>query len=450
MKRFVFGSCVLALLVACESGTTYKKFPSDNDQLAGGDELLNDDGQLINDDGQLINDDGQLINDDGEPINDDGQVVTDDGEWPDGSDGEWPDGSDGEWPDWSDGEWPDGSDGEWPDGSDGEWPDGSDGEWPDWSDGEWPDWSDGEWPDDGPIPVDDGPIGPDDDMVNSCGSNENCEETEYCAKPAGTCMTFLAGTCEERPQMCPPLYSPVCGCDGQTYSSECDAHGAGVNVDYSGECNTTPGCYSDEECIDGSGEAKQFCLYEVGVCSGPGTCTEIPAMCGEIYSPVCGCDMMTYENECLANQAGVSVMYEGACQEEKFSTLSFYYDQSTMNAPEAKVVVVNGDATVEFPTADLMTRTTFTGGVYFRTTFYGTTDDGSKIEFQLRAYSIGWSIPKTFSLDGTNNYARWTKTGNVVMGDLSGDVTITQYQRDDDIIVLMEVGGDMLTFTPAN
>lgn len=437
MKRLMLGVCVLALFAACESGTTLKKFLPDNDQIAGGDDLLNDDGQLINDDGQLINDDGQLINDDGQIINDDGQVITDDDEWPDG---EWPDGYDGEWPDGSDGEWPDWSDGEWPDGSDGEWPDGSDGEWPDGSDGEWPDWSDGEWPDD--------------DMVNSCGTDDNCGETEYCAKPAGTCEAYLAGTCEVRPEMCPPVYSPVCGCDGQTYGSECDAHAAGVNVDFAGECGTTPGCYSNEECAS-SGSTPQFCLYEVGACYGPGTCTDYPGICGDIYSPVCGCDYQTYQNDCMAYSAGVSVMYEGECKEEKYSTLSFYYDQGTMNAPEAMVVVVNGDETIEFPTADLMTRTTFgswpNNGVYFRTTFYGTTDDGSKIEFQLKVLSSSWTLPNNpyvTTLDGADNYARWTKVGNVVMGDLSGEVTITQYARDGDIITLMNVSGDYLTFVP--
>jgi hypothetical protein len=31
---------------------------------------------------------------------------------------------------------------------------------------------------------------------------------------------------------------PVCGCNGLTYSSACDANGAGVSIAYSGECGS--------------------------------------------------------------------------------------------------------------------------------------------------------------------------------------------------------------------
>lgn len=456
MKKLLWLLCLLAF-AACDDGATVKKPGPDNTVVTDqdyilpdsddptGDDLLNDDGQLINDDGQIINDDGQIINDDGQIINDDNEVVNDDGEVvPD--DDETSDQSDGS----------DGSDFIVTD--DGPLPFDDDPAWPD--DGPMPFDDDPVWPDDGPMPTDDGPIGPDQDWTDdvkpdddsttvTCGDNNNCKQNEYCAKPAGTCGTFLAGTCEDRPELCPPLYSPVCGCDGQTYSSECDAHSAGVNVDYSGECGGEPGCYSNEECGDSSGNLKQFCLYDVGVCWGPGTCTEYPTTCGDIYAPVCGCDYVTYENECMAHISGVSVMYEGECKEEKYSTLYYYYDQDTMNAPEAKIVIETEDGAVEFIGADLMTRTTsgYTT-VYLDTVFYGLTDDGSKIEFHLKLSTIGWSIPKTVTLDGGDNYARWTRLGNELVGDLYGDVTIQQYNREDTVITLIEINGDYLSYTP--
>ena len=40
------------------------------------------------------------------------------------------------------------------------------------------------------------------------------------------------------PSVCPTLYEPVCGVDGITYSNDCVAGVAGVEIDYSGICRT--------------------------------------------------------------------------------------------------------------------------------------------------------------------------------------------------------------------
>ena len=35
--------------------------------------------------------------------------------------------------------------------------------------------------------------------------------------------------------------------------------------------------------------------------------------CNEVYHPVCGCDHMTYSNECNAQNAGILSWMEGEC-----------------------------------------------------------------------------------------------------------------------------------------
>ena len=68
-----------------------------------------------------------------------------------------------------------------------------------------------------------------------------CDSGDFCQLASGTCQTFAAqfsGTCQTTPVTCQPISSPVCGCDGNDYANECEAHSIGVNVAYAGECIT--------------------------------------------------------------------------------------------------------------------------------------------------------------------------------------------------------------------
>lgn len=102
------------------------------------------------------------------------------------------------------------------------------------------------------------------------------------------------------------------------------------------ECECLPGNCTDRDsdevkelrCTRGDSTCigKTFCRYADGVCGdSSGRCMEMPKSCNRSFLQVCGCNGMTYNNECEANSVGISVDYEGACG-EKSDDDEYYYD----------------------------------------------------------------------------------------------------------------------------
>jgi hypothetical protein len=162
------------------------------------------------------------------------------------------------------------------------------------------------------IPIEPEPVG--------CTTNADCLDADaFCAKPAGDCDGV--GVCEGRPVICPLIWAPVCGCDGQTYGNACEARGAGVNVDFAGECPPpVTDCWTNDDCraaptTDPSvALSGAFCAKPAGACDGPGVCTARPELCLDVWLPVCGCDGRTYGNDCYAHRNGVNVAHAGECE----------------------------------------------------------------------------------------------------------------------------------------
>jgi len=147
-----------------------------------------------------------------------------------------------------------------------------------------------------PSPIEPVPVG--------CVDNNECTDGEYCAMDG--CDAAL-GTCTLRPEACDLIWAPVCGCDGETYSDACFAAAAGVNVAAAGACPVAR-CWANTMC-----ELGEYCLYD-GCAAETGRCARRPRTCRDGWSPVCGCDGITYSNDCYAALAGVTVDHEGECR----------------------------------------------------------------------------------------------------------------------------------------
>ncbi|MFQ5478669.1 MAG: Kazal-type serine protease inhibitor domain-containing protein [Candidatus Binatia bacterium] len=145
-----------------------------------------------------------------------------------------------------------------------------------------------------------------------------CSTGEWQCNDAGTNSTCLLNgqacdCCDPRTE--PGQFgNPLCI---EGYS--CCANGEWRCNDASGQSTCR---FEGERCSDVCGgiqgigcDAGEYCMLEEGqcCCDFQGLCTSIPGQCPAVIDPVCGCDGVTYNNDCEAARAGVSVDHRGRC-----------------------------------------------------------------------------------------------------------------------------------------
>lgn len=187
---------------------------------------------------------------------------------------------------------------------------------------------------------------------------------------------------------CPTVFMPVCGCDGNTYNNACEAYNHyGITSWANGPCSAASSCKADFK-IRSQGLAFHFdntsagtnlsCLWDFGDGTTSSDCepdhhfpqpgrylvclTVSSAICHDsycipitisaqnqacrdstllsnrlcpiVYKPVCGCDGVTYSNECAAlNYAGVTSWTQGLCSPASALTCRAFFGFSTIPSP---------------------------------------------------------------------------------------------------------------------
>ncbi|MCC6558685.1 MAG: hypothetical protein IT372_37595 [Polyangiaceae bacterium] len=130
---------------------------------------------------------------------------------------------------------------------------------------------------------------------NECGGIGGipCAADEYCDYGDNSCGADDGlGVCKPRPQGCPDVYMPACGCDGTVYGNECDANGAGSDISAYGGCTPPAGTFACGYTFCATGQ--QYCQRSVSDVGGEPDiymCMDLPAGCGDcacLASEPCG------------------------------------------------------------------------------------------------------------------------------------------------------------------
>jgi hypothetical protein len=86
---------------------------------------------------------------------------------------------------------------------------------------------------DAPVGMGEGPLHAPYPPEYACFEHEQCGGDFYCLFYPCAIET---GYCMPRPDGCPEIYAPVCGCNGVTYGNACFAAAAGMGIEYEGPC----------------------------------------------------------------------------------------------------------------------------------------------------------------------------------------------------------------------
>lgn len=177
---------------------------------------------------------------------------------------------------------------------------------------------------------------------NACTSNDDCGEDTFCYfVDAASCGDAAAGLCKARPIGCETApQGEVCGCDGETYPSACEAELAGATVASQGACIIdgcdAVTCQNGGTCSDPLGPETWECACPAGF---SGDLCEISSQCSDADA---GSDV---PQTLMGTLVGATDDYEPSCGFGGGGDLVYQF-----TAPVAGTYVFDTIGTVELDT----------------------------------------------------------------------------------------------------
>ena len=172
-----------------------------------------------------------------------------------------------------------------------------------------------------------------------CGQGGECKGTcdcydkygekfdQACALLCDTCGMFWQCENEQCVEVCDSIPEDVWECIGPqecAFDKECDDNDeCTIDKCINGVCQNKkdPDC-GDIQCGGFIGlpcPSGMYCQFAPNTCNWAddmGICVEIPELCPLLYAPVCGCDKVTYPNECAMEVAKQSKLHDGECKQD--------------------------------------------------------------------------------------------------------------------------------------
>jgi hypothetical protein len=137
----------------------------------------------------------------------------------------------------------------------------------------------------------------------ACAAQGACGLAEYCAFQPSLCgKGKRPGRCRPSPPACEAPLSPVCGCDGRVYGSECAAHAAGVDLAAAGGCQErVPGWIPcGPRYCDARASYCEIVLSDVFELPTDYACRTLPPTCLPVGDAAAECDCFPPETRCLS------------------------------------------------------------------------------------------------------------------------------------------------------